>query len=82
MPGPFYTECGCTTCTCKKAKEVCYSGPALVCSDIQPKDNLDVALQKIDDKLCGVNLGTNVLDIITNNPTLLAQFQQLVVSVL
>jgi len=29
-----------------------YSGPALPCSEIETNDNLEVALQKIEDKLC------------------------------
>lgn len=53
MPTPFYTECGCESCKCKPAKEVCYSGPALTCLGIDPKDTIDVALQKINTFLCG-----------------------------
>lgn len=69
----------CSTSTiCKPASEVCYSGPALFCSGILPNDNLNVALQKIDSKLCGEALVINVFDEIINNPTLYQQFVDLV----
>jgi hypothetical protein len=65
-------------CKCKPAKEVFYSGTPLLCSGINPKDTIDVALQKIDSKLCGVALVNNVFTAILSNPTLYQEFVDLV----
>lgn len=58
-------SCGGTNCKCKPAKEVCYSGPPLSCLGINPKDTIDVALQKINTFLCGqqfIDLVNNAIE--------------------
>ena len=65
---PIYTiyggfaklACGCSNNNCSSCKyqsdDVIYSGPNLTCSDIQTYDNLAVAIQKIDERLCALIL--------------------------
>lgn len=48
------TQCATSECQggCADAKCVLYNGPSLVCSTIEPGDSFEVALQKIDVKIC------------------------------
>ena len=54
------TPCGCSsTVTCDPcatnvhySKSITYNGPILPCSNIEPCDDLNVALSKIDELLC------------------------------
>jgi len=54
------TPCGCSsTVTCDPcetgvhfSKSITYNGPTLPCSNVQPCDDLNVALSKIDELLC------------------------------
>ncbi len=39
-------------CNCLESKNVCYTGINLSCSEISTDDNLEIAIQKIDAKLC------------------------------
>jgi len=57
------TTCGCSStttagCTCKTtqhySKSIIYNGPILPCSSVQPCDDLNVALSKIDELLCAL----------------------------
>jgi len=50
--------CGCEDDNCNacpvQSANIIYSGPNLSCTGIRTCDALDVALQKIDDKICAL----------------------------
>lgn len=54
----YFRDSPCSTgnCDCTKSSSACvsYTGPNLPCSGIQTDDSVEVALQKIDEKLCDV----------------------------
>lgn len=56
------------------ATKVEYTGANLSCTGIQTCDTLEVALQKIDDKICSDELVAQILAAIQANPTLKATF--------
>ena len=44
--------CGSGPSSCCDASDTIYRGPALSCSGIEPLDNLETALQKLDEQVC------------------------------
>ena len=56
------------------ASKVEYSGPNLPCTGIQSCDTLEIALQKIDNKICSDELIAQILAAIQANPTLKSVF--------
>jgi hypothetical protein len=82
MSCPENTEnCGCESnpCGCKiSSDDVAYQGPSLECAGIEPCDTLTVAMQKLSDYACSVDMIENIITNITNNVTLLSQFTTIV----
>lgn len=54
------------------ASKVEYTGPNLPCTGINTCDTLQTSLQKIDDKICSDVLVAQILEAISNSPTLKA----------
>ena len=65
---------------CISSFQIIYNGPNLPCTGIQSKDNLEVALQKIDNRMCSDEFIAHIIDTIENTPLLQAYFCQLVAS--
>lgn len=57
---------------------IIYNGSNLPCTGVNYQDNLTVIINKINDKLCPEALANAVLAIIQTNPTIAAQFCNLV----
>lgn len=75
------TPCGCGTnpCGCKiSSDDVAYQGADLSCTGIQNCDTMTVAIQKLNDYACGIDLVQNIITNITNNTTLYNQFVTIV----
>ena len=66
--------------SCIFSNMVIYNGPNLPCTGIQSQDNLQVALQKIDTRMCSEEFVSHIIDTIENNDVLKAYFCQLVSS--
>tara|TARA_R110000868_G_scaffold14426_1_gene67121 strand:- start:41700 stop:42293 length:594 start_codon:yes stop_codon:yes gene_type:complete len=69
--------CGCESnpCGCKiSSDDVSYQGPNLECTGIETCDTLTVAIQKLSDYACSVDMVQNIITNIINNSTLLEQF--------
>lgn len=71
---------GCDPClyVTQDATKVIYNGSNLPCTGIQTGDCLEVALQKIDNKICSSDLVAQILQTIANDPTLGSYFCNLV----
>lgn len=66
----FSDECNpCSTFIINSGK-VEYTGPNLPCTGINTYDNLELSLQKIDNKMCSEELVSNILLILQNNSAL------------
>ncbi len=65
---------------CFTSDKIIYNGPNLACTGIQSQDNLEVALQKIDDRMCSDEFISHIIVAIEDNPVLKAYFCQLVSS--
>ena len=65
---------------CLTSDKIIYNGPNLACTGIQSQDNLEVALQKIDNRLCSDEFISHIIVAIEDNPVLKAYFCQLVSS--
>jgi hypothetical protein len=63
---------------CISSFQIIYNGPNLPCTGIQSKDNLEVALQKIDNRMCSDEFISHIISTIENTPLLQAYFCQLV----
>jgi len=63
---------------CLTSDKIIYNGPNLACTGIQSQDNLEVALQKIDDRMCSDEFISHIIVAIEENPVLKAYFCQLV----
>lgn len=63
---------------CLTSDKIIYNGPNLACTGIQSQDNLEVALQKIDNRMCSDEFISHIIDTIQNTPLLQAYFCQLV----
>ncbi len=75
------TNCNCENnpCGCKiSSDDVAYQGPALECTGIEPCDSLTVAIQKLTDYACGIDMVQNIIYNITNNIALYEQFLTIV----
>jgi hypothetical protein len=64
--------------TCLTSDRIIYNGPNLACTGIQSQDNLQVALQKIDNRMCSDEFISHIISTIENTPLLQAYFCQLV----
>lgn len=62
---------------CFTSDKIIYNGPNLACTGIQSQDNLEVALQKIDERLCSDEFISHIIVAIENNPVLKEYFCQL-----
>lgn len=71
---------GCDPClyVTTDANRVVYNGSNLPCTGIQTGDCLEVALQKIDNKICSSDLVAQILQTIANDPILGSYFCNLV----
>ena len=74
---PFSCENPCEP-LCFTSDRIIYNGPNLACTGIQSQDNLEVALQKIDDRMCSDEFISHIIVAIENNPVLKEYFCQLV----
>lgn len=73
---------GCDPCAfvTTDSTKVIYNGSNLSCVGVQTGDSLQIALQKIDEKICSDELVAQVLETITNDNLLKAYFCQLIAS--
>lgn len=71
---------GCDPClyVTTDASKVIYNGSNLPCTGVQTGDCLEVALQKIDNKICSSDLVAQILQTIANDPILGSYFCNLV----
>ena len=76
---PFACDNPCEP-VCLTSDRIIYNGPNLACTGIQSQDNLQVALQKIDNRLCSDEFISHIISTIENTPLLQAYFCQLVAS--
>ena len=62
-PQPIVTPCGGDPCSAQPigSQSVVYSGPNLPCTGIQTCNNLSVAFQKVDEKICDLQDQINIL---------------------
>lgn len=76
QPALSSVSCGVDPCFAKKTTTdlVFYTGDNLPCSTINKCDNLTLALQKIDVKLCPDAIATAIITAIQNNPSLAVIF--------
>jgi hypothetical protein len=83
VKGPVYPE-GMGPCTipCVDAQYIIYEGPNLPCTGINTSTNLQVALEKIDEKVCPENILTSILLLLQTDPTFKATFCSIVNSCL
>jgi hypothetical protein len=75
------TPCGCENnpCGCKiSSDDIAYQGPNLDCTGIETCDSMTVAIQKLNDYACGIDLVQNIITNITNNISLYNQFVTIV----
>jgi hypothetical protein len=75
------TNCNCENnpCGCKiSSDDVAYQGPDLACTGIETCDSLTVAIQKLTDYACGIDMVQNIIYNITNNIALYEQFLTIV----
>lgn len=75
------TNCGCENnpCGCKiSSDDIAYQGPSLSCTGIEPCDSMTVAIQKLNDYACGIDLVQNIITNIINNTSLYNQFVTIV----
>ena len=77
---PFAPSCDPCETTCISSNRIIYNGPNLACTGIQSADSVEVALQKIDLRMCSEEFVSHIMDTIENNPVLKAYFCQLVTS--
>lgn len=77
--GPVYPE-GMGPCppVCLDASQIVYNGNNLPCSGVNTGDSLDIALEKIDSKICPEYVLNAILILIRVNPTFHVQFCELV----
>lgn len=76
-----FIDLGCEeTSSCFTSNKIIYNGPNLACTGIQSTDTIEVALQKIDEKICSDQFVSQLINTIDNNPVLKAYFCQLVAS--
>lgn len=68
----FPRSCGVDPCFIQKTSTdmVYYTGDDLSCTDVNKCDNVTLALQKIDTKLCPESITNAIITAITNNPSL------------
>ena len=73
-------SCGIDPCFAHKTSTdlVFYTGDSLTCSEINKCDNLTLGLQKIDTKLCPEAIAQAVFQAISENPSLLTMFCNMV----
>jgi hypothetical protein len=76
---PFANPECCDT-PCSTSNKIIYNGPNLACTGIQSTDTVEVALQKIDNRLCSDEFISHIIVAIEENPVLKAYFCQLVAS--
>lgn len=76
---PFANPECCDT-PCSTSNKIIYNGPNLACTGIQSTDTVEVALQKIDNRLCSDEFISHIIVAIEDNPVLKAYFCQLVSS--
>jgi hypothetical protein len=74
---PFACDNPCEP-VCLTSDRIIYNGPNLACTGIQSQDNLQVALQKIDNRMCSDEFISHIISTIENTPLLQAYFCQLV----
>lgn len=75
------TNCGCENnpCGCKiSSDDIAYQGPDLSCTGIETCDSMTVAIQKLNDYACSIDLVQNIITNITNNISLYNQFVTIV----
>jgi len=77
---PFSCGGGYNNSLCLTSDKIIYNGPNLACTGIQSQDNLEIALQKIDDRMCSDAFISHIIVAIEENPVLKAYFCQLVSS--
>jgi len=77
--GPVYPE-GMGPCppVCLDASQIIYNGNNLPCSGVNTGDSVDIALEKIDTKVCPENILASILLLLSINPVFYNQFCQLV----
>lgn len=77
-------SCGIDPCFAHKTSTdlVFYTGDSLTCSEIDKCDSLTLSLQKIDTKLCPEAVAQAVFEAISQNPSLLIMFCNMVNSCL
>lgn len=68
---PFSNWEGCEP-TCISSDKVIYNGPNLPCTGIRTADTVEVAIQKIDEKICSEEFAAQLINTIKNNPVLSA----------
>jgi hypothetical protein len=76
---PFACDNPCAP-VCFTSSQIIYNGPNLACTGIQSTDTVEVALQKIDNRICSDEFISHIIDTIENNEVLKAYFCQLVSS--
>jgi hypothetical protein len=76
---PFANSECCDT-PCSTSDKIIYNGPNLACTGIQSEDTVEVALQKIDNRLCSDEFISHIIVAIEENPVLKAYFCQLISS--
>lgn len=77
---PSVRTCGVDPCFTYKTTTdlVKYIGPNLPCIDVNTCETVTLALQKIDDALCGVNVSQKVIDTIVTNTYINQQFTAII----
>jgi len=78
---PFMNMGDCQT-PCNVSARIIYNGPNLPCTGIQSTDSLEVALQKIDQRMCSEQFVAQIINTIKNDEILKEYFCQLVTSCL
>jgi hypothetical protein len=76
---PFAHDNPCAP-SCYNSSQIVYNGPNLPCTGIQSIDTVEVALQKIDDRMCSDEFVSHIINTIENNDVLKTYFCQLVAS--
>jgi len=74
---PFANSECCDT-PCSTSNKIIYNGPNLPCTGIQSADSLELALQKIDERMCSEQFVSHIINTIENDEVLKAYFCQLV----
>ena len=79
VKGPVYPE-GMGPCEipCIDADHIIYNGNNLPCTGINTGDPLDLALQKIDNKICPETILSAILILLNLNPSFKQEFCELV----